>query len=106
MLRNSQLRRAYRIRRKGQNFPQPPTNRSGPFEGFSYFYALVGLFPVELLDGLDVVGGELDVGGEAAVEGRHQRRPLVAVRQTQRVSELVRRGLQQVRACGVWKNEE
>ena len=70
------------------------------------FYALVGLFPVELLDGLDVVGGELDVGGEAAVEGRHQRRPLVAVRQTQRVSELVRRGLQQVRACGVWKNEE
>ena len=65
----------------------------------TYFYALVGLFPVELLDGLDVVGGELDVGGEAAVEGRHQGRPLVAVRQTQRVAELVRSGLQQVRAC-------
>ena len=69
----------------------------------TYFYALVGLFPVEFLDGLDVVGGELDVGGEAAVEGRHQGRPLVAVPQPQRVTELVRRGLQQVRACGRMK---
>ena len=67
------------------------------------FNELCGLFSVELLDRLDVVGGELDVGREAAVEGRHQSGPLVAVRQAQRVAELVGRRLEQICA---WNKEK
>ena len=64
---------------------------------------LIGLFAVELLDPFDVVGSEFDVGREAAVERRHQSGPLVAVRQSQRVSELVGRRLEEI--CAWSRNE-
>ena len=48
------------------------------------------------MDPFDVVGSEFDVGREAAVERRHQSGPLVAVRQPQRVTELVGRRLEEI----------
>jgi hypothetical protein len=51
------------------------------------------------LDRRDVIVRQFDFGLESSVKGRHQRGGNVAVRETQRMPELVSRRLQQV---GAW----
>ena len=57
------------------------------------------LAAVEVLDGVDVVGVELEVGHVALVPRVHERAEDVGVAEAQGVSELVRRYAEQIRTC-------
>ena len=57
------------------------------------------LAAVEVLDGVDVVTVELEVGLVALVPGVHERAEDVGVAEAEGVAKLVRRHAEQVRTC-------